>query len=159
MEDFEQHLEVCETLKQINEDDHDLLSGRFFKEFDYPGLQEDDFVVNMTNWDTFMYSREFNAVNDDRMMRQVTRLLTYPITIASALHELSPYSVKKGERLTPEGLKSFSGRFSRSSGYIVAELSWLFLTNWYNSTSLYAAPPKERRRERCQRTATQSTPG
>lgn len=109
MDDFEAHLQVCETIRQINEDDHDLQSGRFFTEFDYPGYQADEIVVNMTNWDTFLYTREFEAVNDDRSMRQVTRLLTYPVTIASVLHELSPYNISKGGRLTPEGLKSLSG--------------------------------------------------
>jgi splicing suppressor protein 51 len=44
-------------------------------------------------------------------MRQVTRMLTYPQTIGSVLHELSPYSVRSGGRLTAEGLKSLSGRF------------------------------------------------
>ncbi|RAL04373.1 uncharacterized protein BO80DRAFT_452464 [Aspergillus ibericus CBS 121593] len=108
MDDFEAHLEVCETIRQINEDDHDLHSGRFFPEFSYPGLQDDNFVINMTNWDTFMYTREFEAINDDRSMRQVTRMLTYPLTIGSVLHELSPYNVRKGGRLTVEGLKSVS---------------------------------------------------
>ncbi|KAL4869639.1 hypothetical protein BDV12DRAFT_184974 [Aspergillus spectabilis] len=108
MDDFEAHLEVCETLKQINEDDHDLRSGRFFPEFEYPGLQDENFVINMTNWDTFMYTREFDAINDDRSMRQVTRMLTYPLTIGSVLHELSPYSIRKDSRLTAEGLKSVS---------------------------------------------------
>jgi splicing suppressor protein 51 len=56
-----------------------------------------------------MYTREFDAVNDDRSMRQVTRMLTYPQTIASVLHELSPYSIRGKDRLTPEGLKSVSG--------------------------------------------------
>ncbi|KAL4945981.1 hypothetical protein BDV06DRAFT_175253 [Aspergillus oleicola] len=108
MEDFEAHLEVCETLRQINEDDHDLRSGRFFPEFSYPGLQDENFVINMTNWDTFLYTREFDAINDDRSMRQVTRMLTYPMTIGSVLHELSPYSIRKDKRLTAEGLKSIS---------------------------------------------------
>lgn len=66
-------------------------------------------MVNMTNWDTFMYTREFDAINHERSMRQVTRMLTYPVTIGSVLHELSPYNVKKGGRLTVEGLKSASG--------------------------------------------------
>lgn len=109
MDDYEEHMKVCETLRQINEDDHDLVSGRFFPEFDYPGIQEEDFIVNMSNWDTFLYTREFNAINNDRCMRQVTRLLTYPMTIASVVHELSPYNIRKGGRLTPEGLKSLSG--------------------------------------------------
>jgi splicing suppressor protein 51 len=110
MDHYEEHLKVCDTLRQINEDDHDLRSGRVFREGNLPDLQLDEATVNMTNWDTFMYTREFEAVNSDRSMRQITRLLTYPVTVASVLHELSPYSLQKGERLTPEGLKSFSGK-------------------------------------------------
>lgn len=111
-EDFESHLEVCDTLRQINEDDHDLHSGRFFPEFDYPGGQRaEEFVINMANWDTFLYTRDFNAIDDARSMRQVTRLLTYPVTVASVLHELSPYNMRNG-RLTAEGLRSFSGMYA-----------------------------------------------
>ncbi|QUC18640.1 uncharacterized protein UV8b_02881 [Ustilaginoidea virens] len=108
MDHYEEHLKICDTLRQINEDDHDLRSGRVFQEGNLPDLQLDEAAVNMTNWDTFMYTREFAAVNSDRSMRQITRLLTYPVTIGSILHELSPYSMKKGGRLTAEGLKSFS---------------------------------------------------
>ena len=107
-EHYESHLEICDTLRQINEDDHDLRSGRFFPEFEYAGPQMDEAAINMTNWDTFLYTRQFEAINDDRSMRQVTRLLTYPMTIGSVLHELSPYNIRKGGRLTPEGLKSLS---------------------------------------------------
>ncbi|CAI0645434.1 unnamed protein product [Colletotrichum noveboracense] len=110
MDNYEAHLEICDTLKEINEDDHDLRSGRAFPEFVMADDQMPEAVVNMTNWDTFMYSREFEAINDERSMRQVTKMLTYPITIGSILHELSPYSVKQGERLTSEGLKSLSGK-------------------------------------------------
>lgn len=108
-DDFEAHLEICDTLRQINEDDHDLRSGRWFPEFAYPGPQPDEFMVNMTNWDTFLYTRQFEAINDDRSMRQVTKLLTYPTTLGSVLHDLSPYTIRAGGRLTPEGLKSLSG--------------------------------------------------
>lgn len=108
MADYEAHLEVCDTLRQINEDDHDLRSGRFFPEFDYAGTQMEEALVNMTNWDTLLYTRNFTAINNDRSMRQATRLLTYPLTIASILHELSPYHIRDGGRLTPEGLKSLS---------------------------------------------------
>lgn len=108
-DDYESHLEICDQLREINEDDHDLRSGRFFPEFEYPGDQIEEALVNMTNWDTFLYSREFRAIDDERSLRQATRLLTYPATIASVLHELSPYSIKKGGRLTNEGLKSLSG--------------------------------------------------
>lgn len=108
--DYESHLEICDTLRQINEDDHDLRSGRYFKEFEYPGPQLDEILVNMTNWDTLLYTRQFEAVNEDRAMRQATRLLTYPVTVGSILHELSPYNIRRGGRLTTEGLKSFSGQ-------------------------------------------------
>lgn len=104
---YEQHLEVCDTLRQVNEDDHDLHSGRFFPEFEYPGPQMEEAQVNLTNWDTMLFTREFKAINDERSMRQVTRLLTYPVTVGSVLHELSPYSMGKG--LTMEGLRSMSG--------------------------------------------------
>lgn len=113
-DDYEAHLEICDTLREINEDDHDLRSGRFFPEFEYPGDQIEEALINMTNWDTFLYSREFRAINEARSMRQATRLLTYPISIGSVLHELSPYSIRKGGRLTTEGLKSLSGKFAYS---------------------------------------------
>ncbi|KAL0259616.1 translational activator for mitochondrial COX1 [Diplodia seriata] len=108
-DDYERHLEICDTLREINEDDHDLRSGRFFPEFEYPGMQMEEALVNFTNWDTYLYSREHQAINDDRSLRQATRLLTYPVTIGSVLHELSPYNAKSGGRLTVEGLKSLSG--------------------------------------------------
>ncbi|MCJ1308466.1 translational activator for mitochondrial COX1 [Agyrium rufum] len=109
MEDYEAHLEICDVLRQINEDDHDLRSGRFFPEFDYPAYpQMDEALVNMSSWDTFLYTRNFNAINDERSMRQATSLLTYPITVGSVLHELSPYNIRKEGRLTLEGLKSLS---------------------------------------------------
>ena len=113
-DDYESHLEICDTLREINEDDHDLRSGRFFPEFEYPGPQMEEALVNMTNWDTYLYSREFKAINEARSMRQATRLLTYPVTIGSVLHELSPYSIRRGGRLTTEGLKSLSGTYFES---------------------------------------------
>jgi mitochondrial splicing suppressor protein 51 len=108
-DDYEAHLEICDTLRQINEDDHDLRSGRWFPEFDYPGPQLDEILVNMTSWDTYLYTRGFEAINEERSMRQATRLLTYPLTVGSVLHELSPYNIRTGGRLTTEGLKSLSG--------------------------------------------------
>ena len=63
------------------------------------------------------YTHDWSTVRDvlrkweekDREMRQATKLLTYPMTIASVINELSPYNIRKGGRMTPEGLKSFSG--------------------------------------------------
>ncbi|KAF8532909.1 zinc-finger of mitochondrial splicing suppressor 51-domain-containing protein [Trichophaea hybrida] len=105
-EDYENHLLICDTLKESNEDEHDLRSGRFFPEFEYPGEQIEEQLINMTNWDTLLYTRNCHAVDADRQQRQLTKLLTYPTTIASFLHELSPYSLR--HRLTSEGLRSLS---------------------------------------------------
>ena len=110
-DDYESHMEICDTLRQVNEDDHDWRSGRFFPEFEYPPPNMEEAMVNMMNWDTYLYTREFKAINEERPLRQVTKLLTYPVTIGSILSELSPYDYKKGDRLTTEGLKSFSGTF------------------------------------------------
>lgn len=107
-DDYESHMEICDTLREVNEDDHDLRSGRFFPEFEYPGPQMEEALVNMTNWDTYLYSREYNAINEERSLRQVTKLLTYPVTIGSILSELSPYDIRRNGRLTTEGLKSLS---------------------------------------------------
>lgn len=111
-DDYEAHIEICDTLRQVNEDDHDLRSGRFFPEFEYPGPQMAEAMVNTTNWDTYLYTRQYEAINDERSLRQVTRLLTYPMTIASILSEFSPYDIRRNGRLTTEGLKSLTGTFA-----------------------------------------------
>lgn len=120
MDDYEAHLEICDQLREINEDDHDLHSGRAFPEFVMAEDQLPEAVVNMTNWDTFLYTREFDAVNDERSMRQVTKMLTYPVTIGSILHELSPYTVQQGGRLTNEGIRSLSGKLNMTNAAVAA---------------------------------------
>lgn len=35
--DKEHHKHVCGTLREVNEDEHDLRSGRRMKEFEFPG--------------------------------------------------------------------------------------------------------------------------
>lgn len=110
LDDYEIHMEICDILRQINEDDHDIRSQRYFTEFQYPGPPIEEAVINFENWDTYFYTAGFPAVNEDRRMRQVTKLLTYPLTIASVIHEMSFYNIKPGGRLTVEGLKSFTGK-------------------------------------------------
>ena len=113
MDDYHTHLEFCDVLRQINEDDHDLYTGRYFEEFNYPEEWLAEALINLSNWDTLLYTRRWLAVNSPRALRQVTKLVTYPATIASVLHELSPYNIKEGGRLTMEGLKSFTGILSK----------------------------------------------
>lgn len=152
-DDYEAHLEICDQLREINEDDHDLVSGRFFPEFEYPAATMDEAQVNLTNWDTLMYSREFNAVNDERAMRQVTRLLTYPITVGSVLHELSPYSISRSGRLTSEGLRSMSGRLTRALSCIQPILMHT------SSAPLHPSPPTLWCRHHCQGSPTKPPTG
>ncbi|KAF9583071.1 translational activator for mitochondrial COX1 [Lunasporangiospora selenospora] len=104
--DKENHKHVCGTLREVNEDEHDLRSGRHLKEFEFPGPQNRDEAINMSNWDTFLYTRGFNSMNSERSMRHVSHVLTYPLTIASVLHQASPYQL--GKDLTVEGLKSLA---------------------------------------------------
>jgi splicing suppressor protein 51 len=109
-DDYEAHLDVCDIMRQANEDDHDLRSGRFFHEFQFAQPQIEEILPNMSSWDTYLYTRDFDALNKDREMRQATKLLTYPMTIASVINQLSPYNIRKNGRMTAEGLKSFGGK-------------------------------------------------
>ncbi|KAI8047654.1 hypothetical protein BDF22DRAFT_749236 [Syncephalis plumigaleata] len=102
--DREEHQKVCKVLRQVNEDEHDLRSGRRLLEFEYPGPQGFEEAVNLSNWDTFFYTRNFPSLNEERFLRHASKPLTYPITIASILHDTSPYTSSK--ELTGEGIKS-----------------------------------------------------
>lgn len=59
----------------------------------------------MGNWDVFLYTRGFPSIDTERSRRHVSKLLTYPLTIGSILHESSPYTLRN-QRLLPEGLRS-----------------------------------------------------
>jgi splicing suppressor protein 51 len=108
--DREAHQKVCKELRQVNEDEHDLRSGRRLLEFEYPGPQGFEEAINLSNWDTFFYTRNFPSLNEERFLRHASKPLTYPITIASMLHDTSPYTVAND--LTSEGIKSLTGRNS-----------------------------------------------
>ncbi|KAI7857938.1 zinc-finger of mitochondrial splicing suppressor 51-domain-containing protein [Circinella umbellata] len=105
-EGYQAHQEICHILREQNEDDHDLRSGRPMKEFEFPTTQGFDETVNMANWDVFFYTRSFPSMDSDRSMRHVSKLLTYPITVASILHESCPYQL--GKEITTEGMRSIS---------------------------------------------------
>jgi mitochondrial splicing suppressor protein 51 len=99
-----EHEKYIPILRQANEDEHDLRSGRELDEFIFPGKQDLEEAINMASWDGFLYTRQFNAVNAERSIRHVSKLLTYPLSIASVLHQGSPYR----KRMTKEGLRSIS---------------------------------------------------
>lgn len=100
------HARYWPTLKQVNEDEHDLRSGRTLSEFDHmPGQQPYEETISMANWDVFFYTRGFPSVDTDRSRRHLSKLLTYPITVATVLHENSPYNTRN-QRVSSEGLRS-----------------------------------------------------
>ncbi|KAG0771868.1 hypothetical protein G6F22_016137 [Rhizopus arrhizus] len=45
----EAHKEVCSVLRQVNEDDHDLRSGRSMKEFEFPSKKTKGFVETIVH--------------------------------------------------------------------------------------------------------------
>ncbi|GAA6006359.1 hypothetical protein JCM10207_000616 [Rhodosporidiobolus poonsookiae] len=101
----ENHGRYWPRLREANEDEHDLRSGREMTEFKLPGEQPYEEAVSMGNWDVFLYTRGFASIESERARRHVSKLLTYPMTIGSVLHENSPYTLRN-QRLLPEGLRS-----------------------------------------------------
>ncbi|QPG74380.1 translational activator for mitochondrial COX1 [Brettanomyces nanus] len=97
-----------EILKKVNIYEHDLRSGRPFPEFDFPGEQPKDMLVNFRNWDTYLYTRQFYSMDTEFQMAIVTKMLTFPVTIASVLHQYSPYFLQPKGPITMEGLKSLA---------------------------------------------------
>ena len=100
-----EHAKYVARLREANEDEHDLRSGREMNEFKLPGPQGFEETINMSNWDVFFYTRNFNSIETDRSRRHVSKLLTFPTTIGAVIHENSPYT-KRNRRLTHEGLRS-----------------------------------------------------
>lgn len=97
-----------ELLKKVNIYEHDLRSGRPFPEFDFSQAQGFDRMINMTNWDLFFYTRSFYSMDTEFQLAAVTKMLSYPITIGSMLHQFSPYSLNPKGPITLEGLKSLA---------------------------------------------------
>ncbi|KAI3626108.1 hypothetical protein CBS9595_001469 [Malassezia furfur] len=106
LEDTE-HAQYVPRLREANEDEHDLRSGRPMTEFQLPREQPSEEVVNLSGWDQLFYTRNFPSIDSERSKRHVSKLLTFPMTIVGALHENSPYT-RRSSRLTHEGLRSLA---------------------------------------------------
>jgi splicing suppressor protein 51 len=52
-------------------------------------------------------------MDTERMRRHANKLLTYPITIGSILHQFSNLTTRN-QRLTPEGARSLAGEHAAS---------------------------------------------
>ncbi|CAK5264702.1 unnamed protein product [Mycena citricolor] len=103
----EEHKKYCMRLREANEDEHDLRSGRRMTEFELPGPQGYEEAISFSNWDIFWYTRGFMSMDTERSRRHASKLLTYPITIGGALHQFSPL-MTSNQRVTPEGSRSLA---------------------------------------------------
>ncbi|KAJ7093239.1 zinc-finger of mitochondrial splicing suppressor 51-domain-containing protein [Mycena epipterygia] len=103
----EEHQKYCLRLREANEDEHDLRSGRRMFEFELPGPQGYEEAISFSNWDVFWYTRGFMSMDTERSRRHASKLLSYPITIGGALHQFSPLMLSN-QRLTPEGSRSLA---------------------------------------------------
>ncbi|KAF5386750.1 hypothetical protein D9615_001641 [Tricholomella constricta] len=103
----EEHQKYCSRLRETNEDEHDLRSGRRLREFELPGPQGYEEAISFANWDVFWYTRGFPSMDTERSRRHASKLLTYPITIGGVLHQHSGLTLNN-QRLTPEGSRSLA---------------------------------------------------
>ncbi|EGO21606.1 hypothetical protein SERLADRAFT_372244 [Serpula lacrymans var. lacrymans S7.9] len=103
----EEHRKYCSRLREVNEDEHDLRSGRKMHEFQMPGPQAYEEAISFANWDVFWYTRGFPSMDTERSRRHASKLLTYPLTIGSILHQNSGLTLSN-QRVTPEGSRSLA---------------------------------------------------
>ncbi|GJJ12078.1 hypothetical protein Clacol_006319 [Clathrus columnatus] len=102
-----EHGKYCSKLKEVNEDEHDLRGPREKSEYYLPGAQPYEEAISFSNWDMFWYTRGFRSMDTERMRRNASKLLTYPLTIGSVLHRHS-YITTRNQRLTSEGVRSLT---------------------------------------------------
>ncbi|KAL7420544.1 translational activator for mitochondrial COX1 [Cryptotrichosporon argae] len=108
----DEHAEVCGRLREVNEDEHDLRSGRRVTEYErMPGPQAYESAVSLASWDSFFFTRAFPSINSPRAIRHVSKLLTYPISILGVLHQHGPFTYSNG-RITNEGRRSMAALHS-----------------------------------------------
>lgn len=106
--DTDHHENKCAKLRAVNTYEHDLRSGRDFPEFDFPENQDPEAAVNFRDWDSFFYTRQFYSMDTEFHLAAVTKMLSYPLTMASIIHPYSPYGLKPKGPLSLEGLKSLA---------------------------------------------------
>ena len=88
----------------------------------FKGPLELDEAVSFANWDVFWYTRGFPSMDTDRARRHSSKVLTFPITVASVLHQNSGLTLSN-QRVTPEGIRSLAGLSSLSiSNHLLREL-------------------------------------
>ena len=74
----------------------------------HSGPQDTEAAISFANWDVFWYTRGFPSMDTERSRRHASKLLTYPLTIGSVLHQHSGLTLSN-QRVTPEGSRSLAG--------------------------------------------------
>lgn len=77
----------------------------------YVGPQDTEAAISFSNWDMFWYTRGYPSMDTERSRRHASKLLTFPVTIGSVLHQYS-YLMMSNQRLTPEGARSMAGEYT-----------------------------------------------
>ncbi|WFD27539.1 translational activator for mitochondrial COX1 [Malassezia nana] len=85
-----EHARYVPRLREANEDEHDLRSGRVMSEFQLPREQPHEATVNLSGWDQYFYTRHFPSIEAERSKRHVSKLLTFPMTIVALRQTLHP---------------------------------------------------------------------
>lgn len=65
----------------------------------------------MVSWDSFFFTRGFSSINSPRAIRQVSKAMTYPISVLSVIHQNGPFNASNG-RITTEGRRSMAAMHS-----------------------------------------------
>ncbi len=95
-----EHQAFVPDLRRIYDDMADLRSGRQFLEFDFPGPREEWQRADLTNWRAFLSDRGFKSphgtignargeeqvAGEERSIRHISSIFTYPLTIAHAIY-------------------------------------------------------------------------
>ncbi|THG99228.1 hypothetical protein EW026_g3103 [Hermanssonia centrifuga] len=71
------------------------------------GHMDSEAAISFANWDLFWYTRGFPSMDTERSRRHASKILTYPLSIGSVLHQHS-YLQLSNQRLTPEGSRSLA---------------------------------------------------
>lgn len=80
-----------------------------------PGPQDYETTPSLSTWDTLFYTRNHPSINTERSRRHLSKLLTYPMSVASVMHRMGPFGTGRGSgnseagRVTREGGRSLSG--------------------------------------------------
>lgn len=84
------------------------------------GPQDYESTPSFKSWDSLFFTRNFQSIDTDRSRRHLSKLLTYPMSVAGALHQYGPFTRgsgaasdgASGNRWTREGTRSMGAMWT-----------------------------------------------